>query len=719
MVIKQKLLWVALGVLIFAMSPIAHNWAGTLDPEIRSQLEQTSSNDFVRAVVVMSKQANLRQVAGTYAKITTLQRLSNQTQRGLIDMLSKGVQDGTVKSYHRFWIFNGVQTVATSELLNQIATLPEVRIILPDHFYSVPQLSYDKGKSEQTNCAKQVWDTFQVTGKGVTIGVLGTGADLSVANLRNTYRGGGNSWFDACETKAQPYDDTGFGTTLLNVLTDSTGGIAPEATWMAAKVMDRDGGYASWLYAGLQWVADADGNPRTHDIPRVINVPLSKADFARDIAAAKAVDNLCQLGIFCVITVGLDVNIPLHLNDIPVPVNPFAVGALDERDEISLFGKQRTMLFHPGIVPELSASAARQPVPSINGGFRVGSGEFLACAQVMGAVALLGQADPHLSVADLRWILKRTASDLGRAGIDSTYGAGKLNLYAAVSHILGTPDIAEPPDWQERTTPLLISPQEIVIDVTAGKTGTRTVTISNPGQHSESIHIRAETVKSWLDFEPPSLELRPGGMGIVTLTYDARILTPGNYTAELFVASELEETALSVKLTVSAEVQEKRELKGLGATVTAKPEFNENLNQLGLPGEGTSGSDGSSNSNNDDDTLDDHSNSRRSGTQMSYGGEEFGEIGTRRDRDYFVFEGKKGDTVTIDITAETVGSELDSVLELYQPNGRRIAYNDDDGMSFDSFLNVELPEDGQYAIRVRAYRYRGGPGEFYILNLSK
>ena len=404
----------------------------------------------------------------------------------------------------------------------------------------------------------------------------------------------------------------------------------------------------------------------------------------------------------------------------PLPVNPFAVGALDERDEIGLFGKQRAMLFHPGIVPELSASAAHQPVPSIDGGFRVSSGESVACAQVMGAVALLGQADPHLSVSDLRWILKRTASDLGRAGIDSTYGAGKLNLYAAISHILGTPDMVEPPDWRERTAPLLISPQEIVIDVTAGKTGTQTVTISNPGQHSESIHIRAETVKSWLDFEPPSLELSPGGLGIVTLTYDARILAPGNYTAELFVASELEETALSVKLTVSASVQEKRELKGLGATVTAKPEFDEN-NPFGLSGEaGTSGADGGSSNNNDEDTgLDDHSNSRRSGTQISYGGEEFGEIGTRRDRDYFVFEGKKGDSVTIDITAETIGSELDSVLELYQPNGRRIAYNDDDGMSFDSFLNVELPEDGQYAIRVRAYRYRGGPGEFYILNLSK
>ena len=719
MVIKQKLLRVAFGILIFIMSPTAYNWAATLDAEIRTQLEQTPPDGFIRAVIVMSRQANLRQVAGTYAKITTLQRLSNQTQRGLIDMLSKGMQDGTVKSYHRFWVFNGVQAIATPELLNQIATLPEVRIIMPERFYPTPQLSYDTDKSEQINRAKQIWETFQITGKGVTIGVLGTGADLSVANLSHTYRGGDNSWFDACKTKAKPYDDTGFGTTLLNVLTDSTLGIAPESTWMAAKVMNRDGGYASWLYAGLQWVADADGNPRTHDIPRVINVPLSKADLARDIASAKAVDNLCQLGIFCVITVGLDASIPPHLHDIPLPVNPFAVGALDERDEVILFGKHRAVSYHPRIVPELSASATHHPVPSIDGGFRVSSGESLASAQVMGAIALLGQADPHLNVADLRWILKRTASDLGMAGIDSTYGAGKLNLYVAISHVLGAPDIEEPPAWQERTIPLLISPQEIVIDATAGKTGTQAVTISNPGPHSESIRIRTEAVKSWLDFEPPSLELSPGGIGIVTLAYDTRVLAPGNYTAELFVASELEETTLSVKLTVSPSVQEKRELKGLGAAVTAKPKFDAELGEFASLGEGTSESGGSSSNNDNDDTLDDHSNSRRSGTPISYGGEEFGEIGTRRDRDYFVFEGKKGDTVTIDVTADAIGSELDSVLELYNPNGREIAENDDDGISFDSMLSVELPEDGQYAIRVRAYRYRGGPGEFYILNISK
>ena len=226
-------------------------------------------------------------------------------------------------------------------------------------------------------------------------------------------------------------------------------------------------------------------------------------------------------------------------------------------------------------------------------------------------------------------------------------------------------------------------------------------------------------MKSWLDFEPPSLELSPGGIGIVTLAYDTRVLAPGNYTAELFVASELEETTLSVKLTVSPSVQEKRELKGLGAAVTAKPKFDAELGEFASLGEGTSESGGSSSNNDNDDTLDDHSNSRRSGTPISYGGEEFGEIGTRRDRDYFVFEGKKGDTVTIDITADAIGSDLDSVLELYNPNGREIAENDDDGISFDSMLSVELQEDGQYAIRVRAYRYRGGPGEFYILNISK
>ncbi len=484
--------------------------------------------------------------------------------------------------------------------------------------------------------------------------------------------------------------------------------------------MTPEGGYASWIYAGLEWMADLDGNLQTRDAPKVINVPLSKADFARDVACAKAVDNLCRLEIFCVITVGLDVHIPPELRDVPIPVNPFAVGTLDNRDGVILFGENRSVAFDPRIVPDLSAPATNLRIASIDGTVRDGRGEMLACAQAMGAVALLLEADPDLTVADLRWILKQTAFDLGVPGLDSTYGAGKLDSYAAVRYAQAEPDqpdIAEP-DLMD--TGLEITPRQITIELMARQTDTQTVMISNQGRHTKSLHIRIEKPKLWLDFQPTSLTIHPGGVGTLTISYDTRTLSAGDYTAEILVESALEETTLSVELSVRPSVAARRELDGLGARNTeskaAVPDdaFTAFGNTEAPDGDNDNDSDDDS-----DDSLDDHADSREDGTRIRYGGEQSGEVGRRGDRDYFLFEGKQGDVITVDITAQVIGSPLDSYLYLYGPDGRQLARNDDDGTLDSLIADYELPADGQYAIRVNAWWNRGGPGQFYILELLK
>ena len=84
-----------------------------------------------------------------------------------------------------------------------------------------------------------------------------------------------------------------------------------------------------------------------------------------------------------------------------------------------------------------------------------------------------------------------------------------------------------------------------------------------------------------------------------------------------------------------------------------------------------------------------------------------------------MFEGKQGDVITVDITAQVIGSPLDSYLYLYGPDGRQLARNDDDGTLDSLIADYELPADGQYAIRVNAWWNRGDPGQFYILELLK
>jgi len=128
----------------------------------------------------------------------------------------------------------------------------------------------------------------------------------------------------------------------------------------------------------------------------------------------------------------------------------------------------------------------------------------------------------------------------------------------------------------------------------------------------------------------------------------------------------------------------------------------------GGPGGGSSGSRSGS-------VSDDHGNSRSTATQISIGDTEDGVIDSRGDRDYFAFDVKKGDEVAFDIDARNMGSRIDSYIVLYDPDGRRVASNDDDD-GLDSYLKATISKDGKYALEVRDLFSRGGPQYFYELS---
>jgi hypothetical protein len=55
---------------------------------------------------------------------------------------------------------------------------------------------------------------------------------------------------------------------------------------------------------------------------------------------------------------------------------------------------------------------------------------------VAGTAALMRQANPSMTVAEMKQILAQTALDLGAAGMDNNYGWGRVNAFAAVSAAL-------------------------------------------------------------------------------------------------------------------------------------------------------------------------------------------------------------------------------------------------------------------------------------------
>ncbi len=92
-----------------------------------------------------------------------------------------------------------------------------------------------------------------------------------------------------------------------------------------------------------------------------------------------------------------------------------------------------------------------------------------------------------------------------------------------------------------------------------------------------------------------------------------------------------------------------------------------------------------------------------------------GVIERPRDVDVFRFEGRAGQRVQLEILAARYGSGLDSILTVYDAEGREVASNDDSKDSVDSRLEVTLPRNGPFYVSIIDAHDLGGPEHVYRL----
>jgi len=94
--------------------------------------------------------------------------------------------------------------------------------------------------------------------------------------------------------------------------------------------------------------------------------------------------------------------------------------------------------------------------------------------------------------------------------------------------------------------------------------------------------------------------------------------------------------------------------------------------------------------------------------------------------DAFHFEGRTGQRIIAEVYARRLDSPLDSVLELTDAAGKRLAFNDDhedkaDALSThyaDSLIDFTLPADGTYFLRLGDAQHQGGAEYAYRLRIS-
>jgi hypothetical protein len=92
-----------------------------------------------------------------------------------------------------------------------------------------------------------------------------------------------------------------------------------------------------------------------------------------------------------------------------------------------------------------------------------------------------------------------------------------------------------------------------------------------------------------------------------------------------------------------------------------------------------------------------------------------GVVNAGSDVDVFRFDGKQGQQVVLEVFAARFGSPLDSLLTLYDADGRIVASNDDVDGTADSRVEATLPRTGVYYVSVVDANDVGSPSNIYRL----
>ena len=278
--------------------------------------------------------------------------------------------------------------------------------------------------------ADRVWTT--TTGQGVIVAVVDSGSGPHPDLAENLLPG--RSILGTVETQdGRDIDASGHGTHVAGIIAAVANngiggsGVAPNAKILPIQVLDQAGqGDARDVAAGVRFAADNGA--------RVINLSLGGATESSSLTQAITYAN--DKGVLVVAAAGNGgaADKPKWPASLDLTL---AVTAVDQANNATNFDQR-------GEYIDLSAPGANV-VSTAKGDYVTLSGTSMAAGFVAGAAALLFAAEPRVTNAQVRDILLRTATDIGDPGRDVTFGAGLINMVAALAELQRMyPPIAAP-----------------------------------------------------------------------------------------------------------------------------------------------------------------------------------------------------------------------------------------------------------------------------------
>lgn len=272
----------------------------------------------------------------------------------------------------------------------------------------------------------------------IVVAVIDTGIDPNHVDLD-----GGKiiAWKDYINSQTTPYDDHGHGTHCAGIATgEGDGGaayrgVAPGAALIGLKVLNSLGsGSTSTITAAVDWCIT---NKATYGI-EIISMSLGSSGSSDGTdSLSQAVNQAAANGIVPVVAAGNSGPAKYTIGSPAAAADAVTVGAMADCGEkgfsLAYFssrgptadGRVKPDVASPGVNIMAAKSGTTDQYTSM-------SGTSMATPFIAGTVALMLDADPSLTVTQVKSLLQSTAIDWCTAGKDIDFGSGRLDGYEAV-----------------------------------------------------------------------------------------------------------------------------------------------------------------------------------------------------------------------------------------------------------------------------------------------
>lgn len=480
----------------------------TIEPELMQMLNRRSSELITINIVFKSQiepqylEARTIGIEDREIKkniiISELKEHSKKAQANVLELLKTEELNNSVTNISCHWITNTICCEVSREVIYKlseiddidiIGTNPEVILLTNENNLSSMEYALESGSATphilQIN-ADDVWG-LGYTGKNVVVAVLDSGTNFEHYDLKDhlwvgyaDIDGDGNAneiiygWNFAtqnAEGNSNIRDDYGHGTHCAGIVcgdgsSGNTTGVAPDASLMTVKIVNKTGGGTpEQMISGVEFAIENGADI----LSMSLGFKNNQIGDASKTAIRKTFENALKAGVIVCAAAGNDGNNYEAPNNIDIPAScppPYlhqdqignsgglssvvCVGAVDSHDKYASFssqgpstwqgtewndypfGEEKIGLIRPDIVApgDLIYSLKHD----INNKYKFNTGTSQATPCVAGVMALMLEKNPSLTPAEICEIIETTAIKLSE-GKNNLTGSGRIDALNAVNAV--------------------------------------------------------------------------------------------------------------------------------------------------------------------------------------------------------------------------------------------------------------------------------------------